>query len=173
MEAVDILFDLNEIGGTDQSRLMAAETALNSSLDALHDELIEREKRLGMIATVGPVGLKAGSLMATATSALLRSAGFQCYCLGKTQTPLELLRNSEELGAKLVVPMLSSEDVEQQMRNLVDEIQRGGFKSKFLIIPIVPGLAEDAKLPMHATKNSGEAISEALRWAHQRATRGI
>ena len=170
MEAVDILFDLNEIGGTDQGRLTAAESALNSSLDALHDELNESEKRLNMKATVGPVGLRAGSLMSIATSALLRSAGFQCFSLSKTQTPLELLRNSEELGANLVVPMLSNEDVEQRMSSLVDEIQRGGFKSKFLVIPIVLGLPEHMKLPLHAMKNSGEAVSEALRWAHQRAT---
>jgi len=169
LEAVEILFDLNEIGGTDQPRLSAAENAVNSSLDALHEKLVEREKRLNMIATVGPIGLGAGSLMSIATSALMRSAGFQCSSLSKTQTPLELLRNSEELGANLVVPMLSSEDIEPRIQNLVDEIERGGFKSKFFVIPIILGLQENLRLPLHVVKNSGEAVSEALQWAHKRA----
>jgi methanogenic corrinoid protein MtbC1 len=168
LEAANILFDLTEIGEADQSKLLAAEAAISSSLDAVQNKLSETEKTLGLKATVGPIELDSGHLFSLATSALLRSAGFQCVRLGKTKTPLELLRNSEELGANLVIPLLSVREVESKIKTLVEEIDRGGFRSKFAVVPVILGLEEDLELPIHVVRNSGELLSEALQLARKR-----
>ncbi len=102
--------------------------------------------------------------------AALRSIGFDAMNLGKTQTPLELLRNSEELGADLVIPLLAREDVEGQLRRLREEIDRGGFKLRFEIIPVAPGLTDGAIFPLSAVRNSSEAISRATEWALRKRT---
>jgi hypothetical protein len=90
--------------------------------------------------------------------------------LGKTQTALDLLRNSEELGADLVIPLLAREDVEGQLRGLKEAIDRGGFKLRFEIIPVAPGLPEGTTFPLSAVRNSSEAISKATEWALRKRT---
>jgi hypothetical protein len=89
-------------------------------------------------------------------------------CLSKTQTALELLRNSEESGADLVIPLLGTNDPEGQLRNFAGEIERGGFKSKFEVIHVVSGLPEGFQTPLKVASNSSEAIRKATEWALKR-----
>ena len=168
LEAVNIVVDLHEVGEIDQSKLDVAETAENSCLQVIEDQLAKSEKKFNATATVGPLGLKAGGLLSLALSAMLRSAGFRAISLSKTQTPLELLRNSEELGADLVIPLLPGEEVEAQLRSFADEVERGGFRSKFEVIPVAPGLPESVLTPLNVVRNSAEAISKATEWALKR-----
>lgn len=170
VEAVNIVVDLHEVGEYDQEKLGAAEGAVNSSLLVIEEKLAIAEGRFNLKATVGPVGLKAGGLLSCALSAVLRSIGFHAANLSKTQTALDLLRNSEELGADLVVPLLPSEDVESHLRSFLGETERGGFKVKFKIIPVAPGLSEVVDLPLSVARNSSEAISKAMEWAVKKGT---
>jgi methylmalonyl-CoA mutase cobalamin-binding subunit len=101
-------------------------------------------------------------------SAVLRSAGFKAISLGKTQTPLDILRNSEELGVALVVPLLPSEGIDAHLRSFVEEVERGGFKTKFEIILVAPGLAGETPLLFKVARDSGEVISKATEWALKR-----
>jgi methanogenic corrinoid protein MtbC1 len=94
VEAANIVVDLHEVGEYDQNRLGTAESAVNLCLQAIEDKLAKSESKFSLKATVGPVGLKAGILLSLTLSAVLRSIGFRAISLGKTQTPLELLRNS-------------------------------------------------------------------------------
>jgi len=171
VEAVNILVDLHEIGEYDQIRLAVAETAMNSCLQVIDEQLAKSEGKFNIKATVGPVGLKAGGLLSTALSAALRSVGFHSINLSKTQTALELLRNSEELGANLVVPLLSGDGVEGHLRTFMEEVERGGFKTKFEIIPVAPGLPDAVQTAFAVARNSGEAISKATEWALKKQTR--
>ncbi len=168
VEAANIIIDLHEVGEFDQSRLSTAENAVSSCLQVIEDRLAKSEGKFNVKATVGPLGLKAGSVLSLALSAILRSVGFRAMNLSKTQTPLELLRNSEELGAELVIPLLSSNGVEGQLRSLVDEVERGGFKSKFEVIAVAPGLPATVQTSLSVVRNSGEAISKATEWALKR-----
>ena len=171
-EAVSIIADLHDIGEYDSEKLTTVESAVSSALQAIEDRLTASEGRFNVKATVGPLGLKAGNLLSLTLCATLRSIGFHTTNLGKIQTPLDLLRNSEELGAELVIPLLAREDVEGQLRALQEEIDRGGFKLRFEIIPVAPGLPEGATFPLSAVRNSSEAISRATEWAlRNRATR--
>jgi methanogenic corrinoid protein MtbC1 len=165
VEAVNISVDLSELEQVDQTRLTATEEAVNACLTALEEHLASSEKRFGVKATVGPVALKAGNLLSMGLSAALRSAGFRAVSLSKTQTPLELLRNSEELGAELVVPLLSGEGVEAHLKTFAEECERGGFKAKFKVIPLTPALPATVQSPFDIARNSGEAISKATEWA--------
>lgn len=169
-EAVNIIVDLHDIGEYDSEKLRSAETAVSSALQVIEDRLIASQGRFNVKATVGPLGLKAGNLLSLTLCAALRSIGFDAMNLGKTQTPLELLRNSEELGADLVIPLLAREDVEGQLRRLREEIDRGGFKLRFEIIPVAPGLTDGAIFPLSAVRNSSEAISRATEWALRKRT---
>lgn len=164
-EAVNIIVDLCEVGEYDVERLMSAEDAVSSCLQVLEDRPATSQSRFNVKATVGPLGLKGGSLLSLAVSAALRSIGFHAINLSKTQTALELLRNSEELGADLVIPLLSREDVEGQLRVFLEEIERGGFKTKFEIIPVASGLSDITQFPLYVAKNPSEAISRAMEWA--------
>lgn len=168
LDAVDILVGLHEVGEYDQSRIIAAEVAVNSSLEVIEDQLVKAENRFNLKATVGPVGIKAGSLLALALSAALRSVGFHTLSLGKTQTPLELLRNSEELKADVVFPLLPSDGVERQLQTFAEEIERGGFKTKFQVIAVAPGFQDTLKQYISVARNSGEALSRATEWALKR-----
>ncbi len=168
VEAVNIIVDLHDVGEYDQSKLDAAENAVTSCLQVIEDRLQKSEGKFNIKATTGPVGLKAGSLLSMAVSAALRSVGFRSICLGKTQTALELLRNSEEQGSDLVVPLLSSEGVEEQLRSFTEELERGGFRTKFEVIPVAPGLPETVQPSVTIARNSGEAISKATEWALKR-----
>ncbi len=168
VEAVNIIVDLHDVGEYDQSKLAAAENAVASCLQVIEDRLEKSEGKFNIKATTGPVGLKAGSLLSMAVSAVLRSVGFRSISLGKTQTALELLRNSEEQGADLVVPLLSSEGVEEQLRSFTEEFERGGFRTKFEVIPVAPGLPETVQPSVTIARNSGEAISKATEWALKR-----
>lgn len=168
VDAVNIVVDLNEVGEYDQNRVVATEAAVNSCLQVIEESLQKSEGRFNVKASTGPVGLKAGNLLSMAVSAFLRSAGFRCTNLGKTQTPLELLRNSEELGAELVVPLLSGEGVEEQLRGFTEAFERGGFRGKFEVIPVAPGLPESVQTSIAVARNSGEAISKATEWALKR-----
>ena len=170
VEAVNIVVDLHDVGEYDQEKLGSAEGAVNSSLRVLEEKLATTEGRFNLKATVGPVGLKAGGLMSGAVSAILRSVGFRAMNLSKTQTALELLRNSEELGADLVIPLLPSEGVEGHLRSFLDEIERGGFKSKFEIIPVAPGLSGEGVFSIPIARNSSEAISKAMEWGLRKGT---
>ena len=165
IEAVNILLDLNEVGGLDQLRITNAERALSSCLQTLEETLLSSESRFDAKAAVGPVGLEWGHLLAAVIAASLRSAGFYTTTLGKTKTALELFRNSEELGAELVFPLLPREDSEMQLTRLKDEIDRGGFANKFMVIPIAPGLGQNAVTPLYAATNADEAITKAVEWA--------
>ena len=171
VEAVNIVVDLNDVGDYGQDRLNAAENALNSSLQVIEEKLATAEVKFNLRVAVGPVGLKAGGLLSCALTAVLRSAGLRAVNLNKTQTALELLRNSEELGADLVVPLLPSVDVEGHLRSFVEEIERGGFKTKFDIIPVAPGLPERVDVPLSVARNSSEAISKAMEWAVKKRAR--
>jgi len=168
LEAVNIVVDLHEVGEYDQDRVNAAEAAVNSSLQVIEDRLAKAESKFNVRATVGPVGLKAGNLLALALSAALRSVGLRALSLGKTQTPLEILRNSEELRADLVLPLLSSDGVERQLDAFTEAIERGGFKSKFKVIALAPGLPDTLQPTLSVARNSGEAISRATEWALKR-----
>ncbi len=168
VEAVNIIVDLHDVGEYDQSKLADAESAVASCLQVIEDRLQKSEGKFNIKATTGPVGLKAGSLLSMAVSATLRSVGFRSISLGKTETALELLRNSEEQGADLVVPLLSSEGVEEQLRSFMEELERGGFRTKFEVIPVAPGLPETVQPSVTIARNSGEAISKATEWALKR-----
>jgi len=167
-EAVNIIVDLHDVGEYDSERLTSVENAVNSCLFVLEDKLAASQGRFNLKATVGPLGLKAGGLLSIAVCAALRSIGFEAVNLGKTQTPLDLLRNSEELGADLVMPLLARESVGEQLQGFLEEIERGGFKTKFEIIAVAPGLTEFAQLPVQVVSNSSEAISKATEWAVKR-----
>jgi methylmalonyl-CoA mutase cobalamin-binding subunit len=107
------------------------------------------------------VGLKAGNVLSIALAAALRSAGFHSTSLGKTKTALELLRNSEELRADIVISLLPSEGVEEHVRNFAEEVERGGFKDRFEVILLAPGLPIAVQSPLTLARNSGEAITKA------------
>jgi len=168
LEVVSIISDLQELGGYDQAKIASVETAVNTGLQVLEEWLVKSEGKLGVKVTVGPVGLKAGALSALALSASLRSIGFRSTNLGKTQTALDLLRNSEELDSDLVIPMLPGNDVEQ-LRSFAEAYERGGFKNKFEVIPIAPGLSENLQVSLVIARNSEEAISKATQWALKKA----
>lgn len=164
-EAVNIVVDLHEVGEYDIDRVNSVEIAVNSCLQVLEDGLAASQTRFGVKATVGPLGLKAGNLLSLAVWATLRSIGFEAVNLSKTQTPLDLLRNSEELGADLVIPLLARDESLAQLQDLLVETERGGFKTKFEIIPVAQSLHEVPTLPFHVAKNPSEAISRATEWA--------
>lgn len=170
VEAVSIFSDLQELGQYDQAKITSVETALNTGLQALEEWLMKSEGKFGVKVTVGPVGVKVGGLLALALSASLRSVGFRSTNLGKTQTALDLLRNSEELGSDLVVPILPEKD-EERVRSFAEAYERGGFKNKFEIIPIAPGLSENVHVNLTIARNSEEAISKATQWALKNASR--
>ena len=165
IEAVNITVDLHDVGEYDFDRLASVERAVDSCLLVLEDKLATAQSRFNIKATIGPLGLKAGNLLSLAVCAALRSVGFDAVNLSKTQTPLDLLRNSEELGAAIVIPLLAREDVEPQLRSLLEEIEKGGFKSKFQIIPLAQGLPDVAQFPLFVARNPAEAISRATEWA--------
>ena len=169
VDAVNIIIGLHELGEYDQERVTAVETAVNACLQTVEDRLALAEKKFNIKATTGPVGLKAGNLLSMAVSASLRSVGFRSVNLGKSQTPLEILRNSEELGAELVVPLLSGEGVEGQLQSFTEALERGGFKAKFEVIPVAPGLPETVETSINVARNSGEAITKATQWALKRS----
>lgn len=171
VDAANIAADLREVGEYDQERVAAVENAVGSCLQVIEDRLAVAEGKFNLKATTGPIGLKAGNLVSMAVSASLRSVGFRSVNLGKSQTPLELLRNSEELGADLVVPLLSGEEVETQLQNFIEALERGGFKTKFEVIPVAPGLPETVQASVVIARNSSEAISKATDWALKRQTR--
>ena len=170
IEATNIVADLHEVGQYDQRKLAAVENSVSACLQVLEDWLAKSQGRFGVKVTVGPVGVKAGALASLALSAAFRSAGFQSTSLGKTQTALDLLRNSEELGANLVIPMFPAEGVDEHLRNFADELERGGFRNKFEAIPIAPGLSESVDSTFMIARNSGEAISKATEWALRKHT---
>jgi methanogenic corrinoid protein MtbC1 len=169
VDAVNIVIGLREVGEYDQDRMTAVESAVNSCLQTIEDRLAIAERKFNIKATTGPVGMKAGNLLSLAVSASLRSVGFRSVNLGKSQTPLEILRNSEELGADLVVPLLSGERVEEQLQSFREAIERGGFKTKFEVILVAPGLPETIETSINLARNSGEAISKATEWALRRS----
>jgi methanogenic corrinoid protein MtbC1 len=168
-EAVNILIDLNDVEEYNPDRLVSVENAIEACLQVLEDKLAKSQARFQAKATVGPIGLKAGSLLSLTLAAALRSIGFDAQNLGKTQTPLDLLRNSEELGADLVVPLLARDDVAKQMQGLVEAIDRGGFKGKFEIIPVAQGVGEIPNVTLYVARNPSEAISRATEWAIKRS----
>jgi methanogenic corrinoid protein MtbC1 len=168
VDAVNITVDLSDVGEYDQSRVAAVENAVTSCLQVIDDTLASSESKFNIKATTGPLGIKAGSLLSTAVCASLRSVGFRAVNLGKSQTPLELLRNSEELGASLVIPLLSGERVEEQLQGFIEVLDRGGFRAKFEVIPVAPGLPESVQASVVIARNSGEAISKATEWALKR-----
>ena len=164
-EAVNIIIDLNDVEEYDHERLGSVEGAVNSSIQVIEDKLAASEGKFNLKATVGPVGLKAGNLLSITVSNALRSIGFHVTNLSKTKTPLELLRNSEELRADLVIPLLAREDVEGQLQAFMEEIERGGFKTKFEIVPVAPGLSSSVTASVYVARDFGEAISRATEWA--------
>jgi methanogenic corrinoid protein MtbC1 len=165
IEATNIVVDLHEVGQYDHGKLTIVENSVSACLQVLDDWLAKSQGKYGVKVTIGPVGVKAGTLASLVLSAAFRSAGFESTSLGKTQTPLELLRNSEELGSDLVIPLLPDEGVAQHLRDFEDALERGGFKSKFEVIPIAPGLPEKVETTLTIARNSGEAISKATEWA--------
>jgi methanogenic corrinoid protein MtbC1 len=164
-EAVNIIVDLHDVGEYDSNRLISAENAVGSCLQVLEDRLTASQGRFNVRATVGPLGLKAGGLLSLAVSAVLRSIGLEAINLSKTQTPLDLLRNSEELRADLVIPLLAREDIGAQLQAFLREMERGGFKTKLEIIPVVLGLPDTTEFPFQVARNFSEAISRATEWA--------
>jgi methanogenic corrinoid protein MtbC1 len=164
VEAVNIIFDLEELEQYDQAKTASVENAVNSCLQILEEWLTKSEGKFDVKIAVGPVGLKAGALSSLILSASLRSAGFRSTSLEKTQTALDLLRNSEELGVDLVIPILSGNG-DEDLRDFTEAYERGGFKNKFEIIPIVPGASQDSSVGLAIARNSGEAISIATQWA--------
>jgi methylmalonyl-CoA mutase cobalamin-binding subunit len=173
LDSVDVLVGLHQVGEYDQNKINAAESAVSSCINVIEDRLVNAENRFNFKATVGPIGIKAGNLSALALSAALRSAGFHTQSLGKTQTPLELLRNSEELKADVVVSLLSGDDVETQLQAFAEAIERGGFKSKFHVIAVAPGSEGTVKGSITVARNSSEALMRAAEWAlkHERTRR--
>ncbi len=165
IEATNIVVDLHEVGQYEHGKLAAVENAVSASLQVLEDWLAKSQGKFGIKVTVGPVGLKTGALSSLVLSAAFRSAGFESTPLGKTQTALDLLRNSEELGVNLVIPLLPGDGVEEQLRNFGDELERGGFRNKFEVIPVAPGLSERVDSTFMIARNSSEAISKATEWA--------
>jgi len=168
VDAVNIIIDLNEVGEYDQSKVTAAEEAITACLQAIEDKLQTSEGRFNAKATTGPVGIKAGNLLSMAVSASLRSVGIRATNLGKTNTALDLLRNSEELGVDLVIPLLAEVGVEEQLRSFTESFERGGFKAKFAVIPVAPALPESVQTTIPVARNTGEAISKATEWAIKR-----
>ena len=168
VDSVNIIVDLNEVGEYDQAKVTTAEEAVTVCLQTIEQKLQTAEGRFNAKATTGPVGIKAGNLLSMAVSASLRSVGFHATNLGKTQTALDLLRNSEELGVDLVIPLLAEERVEEQLRNFTESFERGGFKAKFMVIPVAPGLPENVQAVIPVARNTGEAISKATEWALKR-----
>jgi methanogenic corrinoid protein MtbC1 len=164
VEAVNIISDLEELDQYDQAKIESLETSVISCLQILEEWLAKSETRFDIKITVGPVGIKAGALLSLTLAASLRSVGFHSTSLGKTQTALDLLRNSEELDADLVIPILSA-DGDEDLRNFTEAYDRGGFKSKFEIIPIAPGTSGNVGASITIARNSGEAISKATQWA--------
>ena len=164
VEAVNIISDLEELDQYDQGKIASVENAVNSCLQILEEWLTKSEGKFDAKITVGPVGLRAGALLSLTLSASLRSVGFRSTSLGKTQTALDLLRNSEELDADLVIPILSGNG-DEDLRNFAEAYERGGFKSKFEIIPIAPGASENSRSSLAIAHNFGEAISKATQWA--------
>jgi hypothetical protein len=164
VEAVNIISDLEELDQYDQAKIASVENAVNRCLQSLEEWLTKSEGKFGARIIVGPVGLKAGALLALTLSASLRSVGFHSTSLRKTQTALDLLRNSEELNADLVIPILSGNG-DEDLRNFTEAYERGGFKSKFEIIPIAPGASENSRTSLAVARNFGEAISKATQWA--------
>jgi len=164
IEAVNILLDLTELGGADQKKFKNVENAINACLQVIQDPLNASEGKFDFTATVGPMGLEGGHLLSMAIAALLRSVGFKAVGISKNQTALELLRNSEELRADLVLPLLPKNDLQAHLLSLEDEIKRSGF-GKFRIIPIARGLPESLTTPIYVAKNVDEAVSKALEWA--------
>ena len=164
VEAANIVSDLHEVGQYDEEKISAVENAVAACLQILEEWLTKSEGKFGLKVTVGPVGLKSGVLMSVALSASLRSVGFHSTSLSKTQTALDLLRNSEELDADLVIPILSS-DGDQYLRNFAEAYERGGFRNKFEVIPIAPGLPDGVQTSLSFARNSGEAVSKATQWA--------
>ena len=165
IEGVNILLDLNELGGADQDRLTGAEGAINACLQILEPTISKSEGKFDFTATVGPIGLEWGHLLSMSVAAILRSIGLHASTLNKTKTALELLRNSEELRADIVLPLLSKEDLEAQLSSLKDEIDRGGFANRFHIIPVARSLPDSISFPLDVAKNVDEAVSKALEWA--------
>ena len=168
LEAVSIISDLQELGQYEQAKVASVEAAVSTALQVLEEWLVKSEGKFGMKVTVGPVGLKAGALSALALSASLRSVGFRSTNLGKTQTALDLLRNSEQLDSNLVIPILP-DNGEEQLRSFAEAYERGGFKNKFEVIPIAPGLSENVQVGLIIARNSEEAISKATQWALKNA----
>jgi methanogenic corrinoid protein MtbC1 len=165
VEAASIVVDLQDVGQVDQARLAAVESSINTCLQVLEEWLVKSQGKFGVKVTVGPVGLRTGALTAVVISAAFRSVGFHSTSLPKTQTALDLLRNSEEMGANLVVPLFPSEGVEQHLRSFAEELEHGGFRTKFEVIPIAPGLPDKVDTTLLFARNSEEAISKATRWA--------
>jgi len=172
VEAANIVVDLHDVGEYDQAKLAATENSISMSLQVLEDWLAKSQGRFGLKVTVGPVGLKAGALLAIVLSAVFRSVGFHSTSLTKTQTALDLLRNSEELGTNLAIPLLPSEGVERHLRDFTEELERGGFRSKFEVIPVAPGLPEGLEMSLTVARNSEEAISKATQWALRKQRSG-
>ena len=165
VEAASIVVDLQDVGQFDQTRLAAVENSIMTCLQILEEWLVKSQGRFGVKVTVGPVGLKTGAVLAVVMAAAFRSVGFYSTSLPNTQTALDLLRNSEEMGAHLVVPLFPSEGVEQQLRSFAEELDHGGFKNKFEVIPIAPGLPDTVETALIFARNSEEAISKATQWA--------
>jgi methanogenic corrinoid protein MtbC1 len=168
VEAVNIISDLEELDQYDQAKIASVESSVNSCLQILEEWLTKSEGKFDVKITVGPVGIRAGALLSLTLSASLRSVGFRSTSLGKTQTALDLLRNSEELDADLVIPILSGNG-DEDLRNFAEAYERGGFKNNFEIIPIAPGASEDSHASLTIARNSGEAISKATQWALKKA----
>ncbi len=165
IEGVNILLDLNEVGGADPTRLTGAEDAINACLQILEPTVGKSERKFDFTATVGPIGLEWGHLLSMSIAAVLRSVGLNASTLNKTKTALELLRNSEELRADIVLPLLPKEDIETQLSSLKDEIDRGGFGNRFHVIPVCRNLPDSIISPLDVAKNVDEAVSKALEWA--------
>ena len=164
VEGVNILLDLNEVGGVEQTRLTSAEGAMHSCLEVLEPTISASEGKFDFTATVGPVGIEWGHLLCMSLAALLRSVGLHASTL-KTKTALELLRNSEELSADIVLALLPKENLDDQLSTLNEEAERGGFTNKFHIIPVTRGQSENTVSPFPIAKNVDEAVSKALEWA--------
>ena len=165
VDAANIAAELRDVEEYNQEKVSAVESAIGACLQVIEDRLVMAEGRFNLKAATGPIGIKAGSLLSLAVAASLRAVGFRSFNLGKSQTPLELLRNSEELGADLVIPLLSADDVERQLRDFIEAFERGGFKTKFEVIPVAPGFPELAQTSVVIARNSSEAISKATEWA--------
>lgn len=165
VEGVNIFIDLHEVGEYGPERLEAVEMAVNSCLQVIEDHLAKSEGKFNVKATVGPVGIKCGGVLSLVLAAVLRSAGFRAMSLGKSKTPLELLRNSEELGADLVIALISDASVDEQLSSFTSEIERGGFKTKFEVIPVL--LGSKGTIP-NVARNPSEAITKATEWALKR-----